>query len=240
MLGTIINTATILIGGTFGAIVRDGISEKYRSAMFNALGLACLVLGANASLPNMAKSEYPVMFILSLVVGGVIGTKLDLSGRIERMNARLNARQGNQNNSLNGLVTGILLYTIGTFSIVGPVLSCLSPSQGWAFNEPGNTFLYTNATLDLVTSAVLAASYGWIMLLAAPVLFCWQGMFYAIAYYCGDGMPEPMRVELSIVGGVLIISSGLSILGIKDCKTVNLLPSLLMPVIFYLIKSLIS
>ena len=127
---------------------------------------------------------------------------------------------------------------IGTFSIVGPVLSCLSPSHGWAFDEAGNTYLYTNATLDLVTSAVLAASYGWIMLLAAPVLFCWQGMFYMIAYYFGGAMPEPMRVELSIVGGVLIISSGLGILGIKDCKTVNMLPSLLVPVAYYLIMSL--
>ena len=124
----------------------------------------------------------------------------------------------------------------GTFSIVGPVLSALSPSQGWAFGEPGNTYLYTNATLDLVTSAVLAASYGWVMLLAAPVLFLWQGMFYAIAFLFGEAMPEPMRVELSIVGGVLIVSSGLSILGIKDCKTVDLLPSLLVPVLFYLLK----
>lgn len=239
MLGTIVNTATILVGGVIGAIVREGIGEKYKSAMFNALGLACLVLGINAALPNMAKSEYPVMFILSLAIGGVIGTKLDLSGRIDRLNAKLNAKQGKENNSLNGLVTGILLYTIGTFSIVGPVLSYLSPSHGWAFNESGNTFLYTNATLDLVTSAVLAATYGWIMLLAAPVLFCWQGMFYAIAYYCGDGMPEPMRTELCIVGGILIVSSGLGILGIKNCKTVDLLPSLLVPVVFYLIKSLI-
>ena len=187
----------------------------------------------------MAKSEYPVMFILSLAIGAVIGTKLNLSGRIDRLNAKLNAKQGKEINSLNGLVTGILLYTIGTFSIVGPVLSCLSPSQGWAFSEPGNTYLYTNATLDLVTSAVLAASYGWIMLLAAPVLFCWQGMFYAIAYFFGEAMPEPMRVELSIVGGVLIVSSGISILGIKDCKTVNLLPSLLVPVAFYAIKGII-
>lgn len=240
MLGTIVNTCTILIGGAFGAIVREGIGEKYKAALFNALGLACLVLGINAALPNMAKSEYPVMFIISLAIGGVVGTKLDLAGRIDRLNAKLNAKQGKENNSLNGLITGILLYCIGTFSIVGPVLSFLSDSHGWAFNEPGNTFLYTNATLDLVTSAVLAASYGWIMLLAAPVLFCWQGMFYLIAYLCGDGMPEPMRVELSIVGGVLILSSGLGILGIKDTKTVNLLPSLLVPVIFYLIKGLFA
>ena len=235
MLGTIVNTCTILIGASFGAVVRQGIGDKYKDAMFNALGLACLVLGMNAALPNMAKSEYPVLFILSLAIGGVIGTRLDLSGHIDRLNARLNAKGKKENNVLQGLVTGCLLFCIGTFSIVGPVLSCLSPSQGWAFNEQGNTYLYTNATLDLVTSAVLAASYGWIMLLAAPILFCWQSMFYAIACFFGEAMPEPMRCELSIVGGVLIISSGLSILGIKDCKTVNLLPSLLVPVVFYLI-----
>lgn len=240
MLGTIVNTTSILVGGTFGAIVRTGIGEKYKQSLFTALGLCCLVLGMNASLPNMTKSEFPVLFILSLAIGGVIGTKLDLAGRIDRMNDKLNKRNGNENNGLTGLMTGVLLYCIGTFSIIGPVLSCLSPSGGWAFGESANTFLYTNATLDLVTSAVLAASYGWIMLLAAPILFCWQGMFYAIAYFCGDGMPEPMRTELSIVGGVLIISSGLGILGIKDCKTVNLLPSLLVPVVFYLVNGICS
>ena len=236
MLGTIVNTATILIGGVFGSFLGTGIKEKYKKALFDALGLCCIVLGINASLPNMTKSEHPVLFIASLAIGSIIGTRLDLQGHIDRANARLNERNGNENNGLQGLMTGILLYCIGTFSIVGPVLSALSPSQGWAIGESANTFLYTNATLDLVTSAVLAASFGRIMLLAAPVLFCWQGMFYAIGYFCGDGMPEPMRVELSIVGGVLIVSSGLGILGIKDCKTVNLLPSLLVPVVFYLIK----
>ena len=236
MLGTIVNTVAILAGSTFGALVRTGIGEKYKKALFDGLGLCCLVLGMNASLPNLAKSEFPVLFILSLAIGGLIGTRLDLVGRLDRLNARLNAKSGKENNGLQGLVTGCLLYCIGTFSIVGPVLSALSPSQGWAWGEEANTYLYTNATLDLVSSAVLAASYGWIMLLAAPILFCWQGMFYAISHFCGDGMPEPMRVELSIVGGVLILSSGLSILGIKDCKTVNLLPSLLVPVVYYLLR----
>ena len=231
MLGTIVNTATILVGGAFGALLRTGIGEKYKKALFNGLGLCCLVLGVNAALPNMAKSEYPVLFILSLAVGSVAGTRLGLSERINRVSEK-------NRGVVNGLVTGLLLYCIGTFSIVGPLLSALSPSHGWTFDEPGNTFLYTNATLDLVTSAVLSASYGWLMLLAAPVLFCWQGMFYLIAYCFSAAMPEPMRVELSIVGGVLIVSSGLSILGIKDCKTVDLLPSLLVPVLFYVLKGL--
>ena len=239
MLGSIFNATTIIIGGAIGASLGTGIKEKYKSVLFNSLGLACLVLGMNAALPNMSKSEYSVLFIASLAIGGVIGARLDLQGRIDRANARLNQKSGKENNSLQGLMTGFLLYAIGTFSVVGPVLSALSPSHGWAFGESANTFLYTNATLDFVTSAVLAASYGWIMILAAPMLFCWQTMFYCLGYFCGDGMPEPMRIELSIVGGVLILSSGLSILGIKDCKTVNLLPSLLVPVIFYAIKGFV-
>lgn len=244
MLGTIINTCTILIGGAVGATARQLVKERYKVALFDALGLACLVLGANAALPNMQKSEIPVLFIVSLAIGAVIGTRLDLDGRLKRYEERRRQRRlgnGKQETELmEGLTTACLLYCIGTFSIVGPVLSCLSSSQGWAFGESANTFLYTNATLDLVTSAVLAATYGWGMLLAAPVLFCWQGMFYCIALFFGSAMPEPMRCELSIVGGVLIISSGLSILGIKDCKTVNLLPSLLVPVVFYVLKGLVG
>lgn len=243
MLGTIVNACTIIIGGAVGATARQLVKDRYKKALFNALGLACLVLGANASLPNMQKSEFPVLFIISLAIGSVIGTRLDFDGHLKRYEERRRQRRldnGPQETELmEGLTTACLLYCIGTFSIVGPVLSCLSPTQGWALSEPANTFLYTNATLDLVTSAVLSATYGWGMLLAAPVLFCWQGMFYAIAFFFGSVVPEPMRCELSIVGGVLIISSGLSILGIKDCKTINLLPSLIIPVIFYIVKGLL-
>lgn len=108
-------------------------------------------------------------------------------------------------------------------------------SAGWEFGESQNTYLYTNATLDLFTSAILAATYGWGMMLAAPILFCWQGFFYSLAYFFRSAMPEEMRVEISIVGGVLILCSGLSILNIKNLKTINYLPALLVPVIFYLV-----
>lgn len=244
MLGTIVNACTIIAGSTIGATARQLVKDRFKKSLFDALGLACLVLGMNASLPNLQKSEYPVLFIISLAIGAVVGTWLDFDGRLkryeERRQKRLSASGRQEPGLMQGLTTACLLYCIGTFSIVGPVLSALSPTQGWSFGEPANTFLYTNATLDLVTSAVLAATYGWGMTLAAPILFCWQGMFYAIAFFFGSAMPEPMRCELSVVGGVLIISSGLSILGIKDCKTVNLLPSLLIPIIFYTIKAILS
>lgn len=228
MLGTIVNTIAIIVGSATGSVFKKLLGERYRKVLFEALGLCTIMLGVNASVSNMAKSEYPVLFILSLAIGGIIGTKLDFAGRLERRE-KTNESSANEPKLIEGLTTGCLLFCIGTFSILGPVLSAL---------EGNNTYLFTNATLDLVSSAVLASVYGWRMMFAAPVLFCWQGMFYLLAIVFKEAIPDPMRIELSVVGGVLILSSGLSLLKIKDCKTVNLLPSLLVPVVFYLIKGL--
>jgi len=224
MLGTIVNTAAIIVGSAAGSLLKKGIKEKYQHALFNALGVATIVLGANASITHMSKSTYPVLFILSLAMGGLIGTILDLDGRVNRV---VSKRGGSK--LAQGLTTGVLLYCIGTLSIVGPVISAL---QG------DNTYLYTNATLDFVSSTVLSATYGFGMLFAAPILFCWQGSIYLIARYLSASFFSNALIdEISIVGGVLIVSSGLSILNIKDCKTLNLLPSLLIPIFFFIIKS---
>ncbi len=224
MLGTIVNTCTICIGSLIGSLVKKGIKEKYQNVLFTAMGLAATALGINAVVSHMPDSRYPVLFIASLAIGGVAGTFLDLDGKFQRLTARFsNGKLG------EGLATGVLLYCIGTLSILGPVMSALYGD---------NTYLFTNATLDLVTSTVLASTYGIGMLLAAPILFCWQGMFYLLArfvctaFFTGDLLND-LITELSIVGGVLIASSGLGILKIKDCKTLNLLPSLLLPVLFF-------
>ena len=79
---------------------------------------------------------------------------------------------------------------------------------------------------------VLASTYGRGMMLTAPVLFCWQGAIYLLATLLGDFMSTDMMTELSIVGGFLIASSGISILNIKAIKTMNMLPSLAVPIIF--------
>lgn len=87
---------------------------------------------------------------------------------------------------------------------------------------------------------VLASTYGIGMVLSAGVLFCWQGLIYAAALMLGNFMTGDMMTELSIVGGFLIASSGLSILNIKDCKTMNMLPSLAIPVLFCWVMGLFS
>ena len=227
MLGTIVNTICIVIGSAAGSIMRRRIDSTIQTALFNAMGIVTLALGANMAVQNLPKSQYPVLFIVSIALGSVIGFKLDIAGKIERYAARHNASR-----LAEGLTTSCLLYCIGTLSIVGPVLSAVYGN---------NTYLYTNATLDLVSSAVFAATYGWGIMLGAVVLFCWQGSIYAVAYFLNssDFIPETLMAELSIVGGLLLISSGLAILNIKDCRTVNMLPALAFPVLFYIIKSFI-
>ena len=225
MTGTIINTIAIVAGSILGALLRKGIKHKYQDTLFCAMGLAALVIGMKASITYLPQSQYPVLFIVSLAIGSIVGTRLDLTGRFHRATSR-----GGTKNLAEGLTTGILLYCIGTLSMLGPVISAL---QG------DNTYLYTNATLDFVTSTVLASAYGIGMIWAAPVLFCWQGAFYLIARLSQSAISDSLIAELSIVGGILIIASGLGLMKIKDCKTLNMLPSLLVPIVFFALMSLL-
>ena len=65
MIGTIVNTATILLGSFIGSIAKKGIKEEYKGALFTAMGLAATALGINAIVNHLPDSEYPVLFLLS-------------------------------------------------------------------------------------------------------------------------------------------------------------------------------
>ena len=226
MLGTIVNVGCILSGSIIGSFVSKGINEKYKTALFDALGLATIGLGANAFVSNMPKSEYPVLFIASLAIGTVLGTWLDLNGKFQGL---LQKEKGGSKLA-EGLSTAILLFCIGTLSILGPIESRLNGN---------NTYLFTNATLDFVSSIILSSAYGIGIAIAALVLFCWQGSIYAFAGFIAPYMTPQLMAEISILGGVFLMSSGLGILQIRDCKTLNMLPALLVPPVFFVILKLV-
>lgn len=227
MIGTIVNTGTILAGSILGSLLKKGVKEEYQNALYTAMGLAAVGLGLNAVVSNMPRSQYPVLFIVSLALGSLIGTALDLDGKFQSLIGRYS-----RSNLGQGLSTGILLYCIGSLSMLGPVMSALYGDH---------TYLFTNATLDFVTSTVLASTYGIGMAFAAPVLFCWQGSIYLIAKYLSEGFfSETMIAELCLVGGFLILASGFGILKIKDCKSLNMLPALAIPILFFVVKGIIG
>ena len=227
MIGTIVNTCAIIAGTLIGSLLNRGIKERYKEVMYTGLGLASLAIGLNATIRNLPKSHYPVLFIVALAVGGVIGTWLDIDGRLKRL---VNRKGTGERRLGDGLSTAILLYCIGPLSMLGPVISAL---------KGDHTFLFTNATLDFVSSTIFASTYGLGMVLAAPVLFCWQGMFWLAAHVSSTAISDALMAELLIVGGLMITGSGLALLNLKDCKTLNLLPALVVPVLWFLLKSLI-
>lgn len=226
MLGTIVNVCTIITGSIIGSVVRKGIKEEYSGTLFTAMGLAAAALGINAVVSNMPNSQYPVLFIISLAAGSLIGTILDLDGRFQRLAGKFGTSQLAQ-----GLSTAVLLFCIGTLSILGPIQSALYGDH---------TYLLTNATLDFVTSMVLASTYGIGIALSAIVLFLWQGGIYLGAGFLAPLLSAELLTEISIIGGILIASSGIGILGLKDCKTLNMLPALLVPAVWFLLKGFIG
>lgn len=223
MLGTLVNTLTIILGSLLGGVLKKGIPEKYESSMLNACGLVACGVGVNSIVNNMSKSIYPVLFIISLVLGGIIGTKLELDNKINIL-----LKKYTNGNLGEGIITGVLIFCIGSLSIIGPVMAALKKDY---------TFLFTNASLDLITSMVLASTYGIGMAFAAIILFLWQGSIYFLTKFVWMDFFSPELVtELCIIGGFLIITTGLSILKIKSFKTLDMLPSILIPVFFFVLK----
>ena len=224
MTGTIVNTAAIIIGSSLGALLKRGFIDRYRDPLTKAIGLAALALGMSMIVKNMGRSDEPVLFIICLALGCIIGTSLKISERVDRLGER-SSRGGSR--LIEGLTTAVLLFCIGTLSILGPVESALNGDH---------SLLFTNAMLDLVTSFILASTYGIGIIISAPILFCWQGGIYLASRLAGSVVTDPMMVQVSIIGGILIFATGLGVLDIKKIKTLDYLPAIFLPVIYFLIR----
>ncbi|MHC8965739.1 DUF554 domain-containing protein [Priestia aryabhattai] len=215
MFGTIFNVVMIIVGSIIGSIFKKGVKDEYQDILMQAMGLAATALGINAVVQHLPSSKYPVLFIVSLALGGLIGEKINLEMRFNTL-----VNKFSKSNLAEGLSTAILLFCIGSLSILGPVEAALKGNY---------TYLLANGMLDGITSIVLASTFGIGIAASAIVLFAWQGSIYLVAKLMESSMNTELLNEVTIVGGLLILSSGLSILGIKKFKTLNLLPSILIP-----------
>lgn len=230
MIGTIFNVCMILVGSFVGSYFKKGIKPAYNEILTQALGLAAIAIGLNAVVQHMPKSHYPVLFIVSLAVGGLLGQWLDLEKRFDSLVGKFSKPNPDGGSNLaEGLATAVLLYCIGSLSILGPIQAALNKDY---------TFLFTNGMLDGITSIVLASTFGIGMALAAIAVFTWQGSIYLIAILLQNSINNDMITELTIVGGILIMASGLGLLNIKKIKVLNLLPALVVPIVVIAIMQL--
>ncbi|GAA0077469.1 DUF554 domain-containing protein [Clostridium sp. CTA-5] len=225
MLGTIVNVSAIIFGSTIGALLNKGIKEEYKVTITQALGLVAISLGMTWIVNNISNSKEPLLFIISLVLGGLIGEILNLEERVNRLGEKFNKNSSHKNNFIEGLVTAVLLFCIGTMSILGPIESAL---------KGDNTLLFTNALLDGITSLILASTFGIGIIIASFILFLWQGSIYLSAQIIAPFVTSEILGQVSIIGGILIFSTGINILEIKKIKTLNLLPALIIPALYYI------
>lgn len=225
MIGTIVNCISIISGSILGAAFKKGIKEEYKDIMLQAMGLSASVIGISSAVNSIPKSNYHVLFIISIAIGGLIGQKFNLEKKVNSI-----AEKFSKDNLIEGLSTAVLLFCAGALSILGPIESAL---------KGNNTLLYTNSILDGITSIVLASNFGIGIIISSIILFLWQGLIYLSANIVSEYITADLLNEISIIGGILILSSGLNILKIKEIKVLNLLPALFIPIVFFIIKRLL-
>jgi uncharacterized protein len=220
MIGTIINTVTVLLGGTLGVIFKNHISKRFTGIFFQAVGLFTLALGIKMAL----EGHEILLIIFSLILGSLTGEWLKLDKRIDRFGEWCKKRfKGNNEKFSEGLITSFLLFCSGSMTILGSIQEGLGQ---------GHELLFTKALMDGFSSLVLATTFGASVAITAVPLFIFQGGLTLMAMFFGANISMVIVNELTAVGGILLIGVALSILEVKRIKVTNMLPALIFICLF--------
>ena len=219
MIGTLINSAAIIIGSLLGLLFGKKITGQMRSALSLGVGLCVVVIGLQSAL----QTGNVCLVIVAIVLGGVIGCLCNIELRLDRMGEKLQKKFASQGGKVGeGFVTATLIFCIGAMAVTGSLDSGL---------RGDHSTLVAKSILDGVTSMVLASTLGWGVMLSAVSVFLYQGSIAMASSLLAPLLSSGRTVtEMSAVGGVLIMGIGFNMLGMKDRIPVgNLLPAIFMP-----------
>ncbi|MDY5956154.1 MAG: DUF554 domain-containing protein [Frisingicoccus sp.] len=219
MLGVFVNVATVFIGSLVGLLLKKGIPDKVTGALMAGIGLCTIYIGISGAL----NGENTLVLILSMAIGTIIGTLLDIDGQLNRLAAYVESKFKQENGQVTvveGFVTASLLFCVGAMTIVGSLQAGLTGDC---------EMLFTKATLDLISSCVLAASFGIGVMLSDIFVFVFQGGLVLLARVIAPFLTDYAIHEMTCAGSVLIIALGLNLIGVTKIKVANYLPVLLIP-----------
>jgi len=229
MLGTMINVGTIVAGSLVGVAVGSRLPERVRQTVLNGLGLLTLLVGL-----QMALGTKNVMIVLgSILLGGVLGESLSLHDGLERLGAFLQSVLAKGRNPLfgEGFVTASLVFCIGPMAILGSI------QDGMA----GDYRLLTiKSVLDGFAAIAFSASLGWGVSLSALSILLYQGGITLFAATLARVLTEPMMVEMTATGGLLIVGISLRLLDLKDVRLASFLPALVIAPLIVALLALFS
>ena len=220
MIGTLVNTAAVIIGGLIGLVLKKRMPDRVTTIYFQAIGLFTLAIGA-----SMAVSMEKILIVVSsLALGSLLGEWCDLERGVEKLSEYLKVRFkiGSEKFS-EGLVTSFLLFCVGSMTILGTI-------QEGTGGSPD--LLFTKSSMDFFSAILLTSALGVGVLFSSIPLFIFQAAITIIARYAASFFTEDIILGLTNVGGILLIGLGINILGIKKLRIMNMLPSLVVVVLF--------
>ncbi len=218
--GTLLNVFTVLLGGTLGLLVGGRLPERFRDIVMNGLGLSVLVIGMQYAL-----STQNILIVLgAILLGGLVGEAMRISDGLDNFGNYLQKRlagDGEGSSTFSkAFVTSSLVFCVGPLSILGSIQNGVSGDM---------TFLAIKSLLDGFAAFAFASALGWGVLVSAVTVLLYQGVLSVAAFLVASGVPSrdnPYIVEMTAVGGLIIIGVGLRLLNIKELKLANYLPAL--------------
>ncbi len=234
MLGTIVNAAAIAAGGGIGLLMKKGVGKIDKDAVDKAMGVAVLVLGLNGVISSMftvgangaLSSSGELLLIISLVLGVLAGELLRIDDHLNGLSALVETRL-HLSGFAQSFVNGTLIYCVGAMAIIGALNDGL---RGDA------SVLYIKSLLDGVSSVVLGATMGPGVIFAAIPVLVYQGAITLLAGALEPYLTGALLGEICAVGYCLVLCIGINFLKLTKIKTANLLPALLVPVLWHFIQ----
>ena len=231
--GTIVNALAVSGGTLAGLFFKKGFKENIREITNQALGLSVLFIGMATTLSGLLNPDAkPILFIISLTLGGILGEMMKIETRLESMGDKLKARLGEGHGRVSeAFVTATLIYCVGSMAILGSIQSGLHDSH---------EILYAKSILDGICSVILASTLGIGVIFSIIPVLIYQGGLTLLASYIGPYATDEIIREISIVGGILIFGIGLNLLEIRRIRTGNFLPALLVPPVWLIFIGMIG
>ena len=231
-LGTIINTAAIILGGVAGGLFGKRLTERYQDTLMKACGLCVIFLGIAGALEKMFTvqngnivSGGTMMMIASFAIGSLVGEWINIEHHMNRFGEWLKVKSGNSKDKIfvDAFVTASLTVCVGAMAIVGSI-------QDGILGDC-NTLLM-KAILDFVIICVMTASMGKGCAFSAIPVALFQGSITLLARGIEPIMTEPALNNLSLVGSMLIFCVGVNLVWEKKFKVANMLPAIVVAVIW--------
>nr|WP_044915860.1 DUF554 domain-containing protein [Butyrivibrio sp. WCE2006] len=231
MLGTIINSAAIIVAGFFGNITGKLFKEDQQDALCKVCGISTLFIAISGAMEGMMKVENnalvggrSMLVVLSLAIGTVIGELIGIERAFERFGEWLKIKSGNGKDSefVNAFVTASLTVCIGAMAIVGSIQDGINGDY---------STLAVKAVLDFIIVAIMTASMGKGCVFSVIPVFLLEGSITLLARLVSPIMTDMAVSYLSLIGSILIFCVGVNLVWGKKVRVANMLPALVIAVI---------